>query len=275
MKIVNIENGKKKVYVQLNDIMMMMQFGSPIPHEVMEKHFMNMFIVTDENRFEFSEFTDPHTVEFFEQCEWIPDFREYKDLTEEEIIAKGQEIGQLMNEIAIQWTGMTPEQQEANEDVYNRYQSLDFKMHSTAEILWTKQGHRVMPFPTVPDYDGFKVDNDDCEYMAQQGINPLQVLIFRKDGKVLDEKKEVIPQGLVEAADMILVNNNLEHNEFFGDFERSRKLSDDGKYVVTTFRIITPEEKDKRNGVVKADTPEEKMTLGKRIKNWFKGKRSN
>ena len=274
MKIINVEDGKKKVYVQLNDIMMMMQFGSPIPAEVMEKHFMNMFIVTDENRFEFSEFTDPHTVEFFEQCEWIPDFREFKDLTEEEIMAKGQEIAQLMNEIAMQWNGMTQEEREANEDVYNRYESLEFKMHSTAEILWTKQGHRVMPFPTVPDHEGFKVNNDDCEYIAQQGINPLQVLIFRKDGKVLDEKKEVIPQGLVESADMILVNSNLEHNEFFGDFERSRKLSDDGKYVVTTFRIITPEEKDKRNGVIKSNTPEEKMTLGKRIKNWFKGKRS-
>ena len=275
MKIVNIENGKKKVYVQLNDIMMMMQFGSPIPSEVMEKHFMNMFIVTDENRFEFSEFTDPHTVEFFEQCEWIPDFREYKDLTEEEIIAKGQELGQLMNEVAIKWNGMTPEERENNEEVYNKHESLEFKMHSTAEILWTKQGYRIMPFPTVPDYEGFKVDNGDSPYMAQQGINPLQVLIFRKDGKVLDEKKEVIPQGLVEAADMILVNSNLEHNEFFGDFERSRKLSDDGKYVVTTFRIITPEEKDKRNGVIKSSTLEEKMTLGKRIKNWFKGKRSN
>ena len=274
MKIVNIEDGKKKVYVQLNDIMMMMQFGSPIPSEVMEKHFMNMFIVTDENRFEFSEFTDPHTVEFFEQCEWIPDFREFKDLTEEEIIANGQKIGQLMNEVAMQWNGMTPEEREENEDVYNRHESLEFKMHSTAEILWTKQGHRVMPFPTVPDYEGFKVDNGDSPYMAQQGINPLQVLIFRKDGKVLDEKKEVIPQGLVEAAEMILVNSNLDHNEFFGDFERSRKLSDDGKYVVTTFRIITPEEKDKRNGVIKSNTPEEKMTLGKRIKNWFKGKRS-
>lgn len=274
MKIVNIEDGKKKVYVQLNDIMMMMQFGSTIPSEVMEKHFMNMFIVTDENRFEFSEFTDPHTVEFFEQCEWIPDFREFKDLTEEEIIANGQKIGQLMNEVAMQWNGMTQEEREENEDVYNRHESLEFKMHSTAEILWTKQGHRVMPFPIVPDYEGFKVDNEDSPYMAQQGINPLQVLIFRKDGKVLDEKKEVIPQGLVEAAEMILVNSNLDHNEFFGDFERSRKLSDDGKYVVTTFRIITPEEKDKRNGVIKSNTPEEKMTLGKRIKNWFKGKRS-
>lgn len=90
----------------------------------------------------------------------------------------------------------------------------------------------------------------------------------------LEKTNKVIPQGLVEAAKMILVNSNLDHNEFFGDFERSRKLSDAGKYVVATFRIITPEEKDKRNGVIKSNTPEEKISLGKRIKNWFKGKRS-
>ena len=112
MKIVNIEDGKKKVYVQLNDIMMMMQFGSPIPSEVMEKHFMNMFIVTDENRFEFSEFTDPHTVEFFEQCEWIVDYKQYRGLSEEQIIECGQQIGAQMNEVAMKWNGMTPEQRE-------------------------------------------------------------------------------------------------------------------------------------------------------------------
>jgi len=98
MKIFNVENGVKKVYVQLNDIMMMMHFGSAIPSEVMEKHFMEMFIVDDSNRYEFSEFTDPHTVEFFEQCDWIVDFKEYKDLTEDEIKAKGQEIAEKMYE---------------------------------------------------------------------------------------------------------------------------------------------------------------------------------
>lgn len=275
MKIINIENGVKKAYVQLNDIMMMMQYGGIIPKEVMDKCFMNMFIVTDENRYDFVEFSDPHAVEFFEQCEWMADFREYKDLNEEEIIAKGQDISELMNQIATQWNGMTPEEREANEDVYTRYESLDFKIKSTAEILLTKQGHRVMPFPIVPDYEGFKVDNGDCPYMAQQGINPLQVLIFRKDGQVLDEKKELIPNGLVEAAEEILINSNLDHNEFFGDFERSRKISEDGKYVVTTFRIITPQEKNKRNGIINSNNSDEKMTLCKRIKKWFKGKRSN
>ena len=273
MKIFNVENGVKKVYVQLNDIMMMMQFGSPIPSEVMEKHFMEMFIVDDSNRYEFSEFTDPHTVEFFEQCDWIVDFKEYKDLTEDEIKAKGQEIAEEMNEVATKWNSMSTEQREANQDVYTRYESLEFKMHSTAEILWTKQGHRVMPFPVVPDSDGFKLANDEWEHMAQQGLNPLQVLIFRKDGKPMDRKTERIPEGAVHGGEMILMNTNLEHNEFFGDFESSMTISDDNKYIIKTFRIITPEEKDKMNGIT--NTPQEKITLGKKIKNWFKGKRSN
>jgi hypothetical protein len=37
MKIVNVENGVKKAYVQLNDAMMMIHFGGVIPKEVMDK----------------------------------------------------------------------------------------------------------------------------------------------------------------------------------------------------------------------------------------------
>ena len=164
MKVFNIENGKKKVYVQLNDVMMLMQFDGVIPAEVMEKHFMNMFIVTDENRFEFSEFTEPSTVEFFEKCEWIPDYKQYRGLSEEKIIECGQQIGAQMNEVAVRWNGMTPEQREDNQDVALEHEKLEFKMHSLAEILWTKQGHRNMPFPIVPDCSGFVVDNEDWGY---------------------------------------------------------------------------------------------------------------
>ena len=91
----------------------------------------------------------------------------------------------------------------------------------------------------------FVVDNDDCEYVARQGINPTQVLIYRKDGKAMDKKKEVIPHGLVQAAESILVDANLNNNEFFGDFESTRTLTDDGMYLVTTFKIIPKKEEEK------------------------------
>lgn len=272
MKIINIEDGKKKVYVQLNDVMMLMQLDSLIPAEVMEKIFSKLFIVTDENRFEFAEFVEPGTIEFFESCDWIPDFRKYKNMTEEEIIADGQTIAQEMNSIGIKWNAMNEEEREDNEDLLTRYNRLEFKMKSTAEILWTKQGHRVMPFPIVPDCEGFKVaEHEGCPYVAQQGINPLQVLIYRLDGNTLDKKRESFPQGLIQSTESILISDNLEHNEFFGEnFERIRTISDDGKYLVTTFKIITElekanETKKEQTSTMSLDKPK---GLRKRIKDW-------
>lgn len=279
MKIVNIENGKKKIYVQLNDVMMLMHFEETIPAEVMEKVFSNVFIVTDDNRFEFAEFVESGTVKFFEECDWIPDFRKYKNMTEEEIIADGQTIGQKMNEIGMKWNSMSEEERENNQDMLTSYEKLEFKIKSTAEILWTKQGHRVMPFPVVPDYDGFKLaKHEGCPYIAQQGINPLQVLVFRIDGAKLDEEKEDFPLALIQTTESLLINDNLEHNEFFGeDFNMTRSLSEDGKYLVTTFKINPPQEKeDTMENEIQQDTDSngrtqknEPKSLVKRIKAWI------
>ena len=147
---------------------------------------------------------------------------------------------------------MSEKEREKNESLLIRYKRLDFKVKSTAEILWTKQGHRVMPFPIVPDYEGFKVaEHEGCPYVAQQGLNPLQVLIFRTDGESLDRKRESFPHGLIQATESILINDNLEHNEFFGEhFERTRIVSDDGKYLVTTFKIIPPQIVEEKEEVV-------------------------
>ena len=246
MKVFNIENGKKKVYVQLNDIMMLMHFGSTIPVEVMENHFSVVFIVTDENRFEFSEFTEPSTVEFFEQCDWIVDYKQYRGLTEEQIIGCGQEIAGQMNEIATRWNEMSPDEREKHEELTTEHEKLEFKMHSLADILWTKQGHRVMPFPVVPDSDGFVLENADCTCVARQGINPTQVLVYRKDGKTMDRRKDILPSGVhrfIQSAEAILIDSNLNSNEFFGNIKRKRYLSEAGMYAVTEFIIVPTAEK--------------------------------
>ena len=51
MKIFNTENGVKKVYVQMNDIMMLNQTDMPIPTSIYEKVFTG--IVDDSNRMDF------------------------------------------------------------------------------------------------------------------------------------------------------------------------------------------------------------------------------
>ncbi len=274
MKIINFEDEKKVAYVQLNDIMMLMRTNSLIPAEVMEKCFNEVFIVVDENRFEFKRFEDEGCVEFFEGCDWIPDYRIYREMSEEQIIADGQEIAEEMNQVAKKWNAMTEDEREKHSELADRHEKLEHKMHSTAEILWTKQGHRVMPFPVVPDYKGFTLDNDDSIYMAQQGINPLQVLLFRKDGKKLSNTQDTnIPMGLIQGIDSLLIMHNTEKNEFFGNVERTRELSDDKKYFVTTFKIIPKMEdvKEQNMEVKTNDVMVKRKTIGTRIKDWLNG----
>lgn len=201
-------------------------------------------------------------------------------MTEEEFLADGQAMADEMRELATRWNSMDEDTREKNADVVQRYEQLEHKIHSTAEILWTKQGHRVMPFPIVPDYEGFKfAKHEGCPYIAQQGLNPLQVLIFRIDGETLDEKRESFPQGMIQAVESVLVNDNLEHNAYFGDkFERTRIISDDVKYLVTTFKIVPPEViQEKSNTKEDTNSPNTKTeykpkSLGKRIKNWINRK---
>lgn len=287
MKIFNEENGVKKVYVQLNDIMMMMHLDSLIPSEVFDKVFSDVFIVTDENRFEFKEFVEPGTVEFFEGCDWIPDFKQYKNMSFEEFVNDGQEMADEQNEIADKWNAMNVNQRKNNQKLLTRYERLEHKLKSCGEILHTKRGLRVMPFPVVPDSDGFKVNNDDCIYMAQQGLNPLQVLVFRKDGKAMDRKNEILPVGLIQAAESILINDNLEHNEYFDEIESTRSLSEDNKYFIMTFKIIPKdldvEEKledqmsnvnDNSNVRTSSSNPNKPKSLIKRITDWIM-KKSN
>ena len=248
MKIFNVENGKKKVYVQLNDIIMLLNMDGVKcpPKEVMEKHYSDIFVVTDENRYEFSEFSDEESIKYFEEQDWIIDFKTYKN----------------MNELKIQFNERLQQlDYDKCDELEARISQLEFKMNSLKVLFWNKQGHLPMPFPVVPDNDGFAINNADCEYMAGQGLNPLQVLIYRKDGRCLDKKRDIIPQGLIQSAESILINYNLENNEFFGDVKKSVKLSDDYKYLVTTFEIIPLKEEKQEK--------EEKVSLGKRIKSWI------
>lgn len=264
MKIFNEEKGKKKVYVQLNDIIMLLNMDGVKcpPKEVMDKHYSDIFIVTDENRYEFSEFSEEETIKYFEEQDWIINFKTYKNMNEKEILECAYQINDDMNELKIQFNERLQQlDYDKCDELEARIAQLEFKMNSLKVLFWNKQGHLPMPFPVVPANDGFVMYRDDCEYMACQGLNPLQVLIYRVDGKVLNKKTDVIPQGLIQSAESILINYNLENNEFFGDFKKTVKLSDDQKYLVISFEIIPLKEEKQEK--------EEKVSLGKRIKNWI------
>lgn len=283
MKIFNVENGIKKAYVQLNDIAMLMHSCSSIPVSIMQRFFYNIFIVNDENRWNFEEFTDIKEIEFFSNLDWIVDFRTYKNMNEKELLEQGYMLGDEMDDIAREYNKKIKiENSEFLEELLSKHGELKHKMYSIRDILWFKQGHIKMPFPEVADCNGFVLggDNEEFSYVANQGLNPFQFIISRKDGAFF-KANEVLPLGFLQSAQTLSINENMDHNEFFGEFECSSHLSDDKKSFVTTYKIITPEEKEKREKQAIEDEERilgftskkdnKKVSLSKKFIDKFKG----
>ncbi len=247
MKILNVENGVKKIYIQINDIAMLNHTDIPMPASI------DAVIVDDSNRMNFVEFTQPKEVEFFESLNWVVDYKQIRYLSEEEMKEVEQEIANEMNEIANRLNSMTDEEKRNNQSLIQRHKLLDYKMKYLAEILWFKQGHKQMPFPIVPDSDGFSFAGDDnCEYEIRASLEPNKILLFRKDGKKLSNDDR-IPQGFLQMGMSIAIMEKNEKNTFFGDYEMSNSLTEDNQYFVTEFKVKSYDNSHEEQNKVKVE----------------------
>ena len=136
------------VYVQKNDIAYLNQTDLAIPASIFMKVFgSGIVIIDDSNRYEFVEFDAPEEIEFFKGIDWMIDYNEVKDLSEEETITLGQSIAKEKNSIAQRFNSLTLEERKENMNMVSQCELLDFKMYSLRDVLWFKQGHIKMELP--------------------------------------------------------------------------------------------------------------------------------
>lgn len=148
MKVFHTENGKEAVYVQMQDIMYLLnETDTPIPTTIFTKVFTGVTIVNDSNRFEFVRFDEEHEVKFFRDLEFIIDFDQYKVLSDEQLEDEVQKFGAKANEIAKKWNSMTKEERKQNASLYDDHRNLGYMINFLSEIYAIKHGKRTMPFP--------------------------------------------------------------------------------------------------------------------------------
>ena len=165
-----------KVYVQKNDLAYFLRGteGISIPSSIIDKIFGQVFIVTDENRYEFVEFTSPKEIKFFEKCDWIVDYNLFDSMTEEEIVEYGCQINTERNKVANSFNELSEGEKEKQYiQVSTKIELLEFKMWAVRDILWHKQGRLKFSLP--------KGTNIDC--------------LTSNDNKI--EKKENIVQNVL------------------------------------------------------------------------------
>ena len=133
MKIVT----EKEIYVQKNDIAYLNQTDLPILASIFTKMLNNgIMIVDNSNRFDFVKFDKPEEIAFFKKFDWIVDYNEVKNLTEDEILSLAQSIHQEREAIAHKYNSMKPEEKENHPEMVRDCELLEFKIYSLRDFLW-------------------------------------------------------------------------------------------------------------------------------------------
>lgn len=269
MKIFNKENDREKVYVQLYDIMELIQLSNSIPASIIDKTVgKKMLIVNNDNGNDFIEFDDPIEIEFFKSVEWIIDFKKFRDLTPEELKLLIEESVKDANEITEEYNNYSDDEKLKDLDLHNRYNVIRLKNEDLKKLYFMKEGKYQPSFPLVPDSDGFSLGNDDPSnpYKISVSLDPTKYLFYRTDGKQL-KSDENIPENFIQTG-LCLAFMNRNDIPSSGNCEISYDFSPDNKYLIINTRIS---EQKKSNQVLN----EEKKGFKKLLNKLFKGKKKS
>ena len=138
------------VYVQKNDMAYLEASDLPIPASVFIKVFGNgITIINDSNRYDFVQFKEKAEIDFFKGLDWMVDYNELKNLSEEEIIKLAEGTNEERDKIAATYNSMPVEERQKHSDMVTKCYLLEFKFYSLKDILWMKQGHISINIPKM------------------------------------------------------------------------------------------------------------------------------
>ena len=99
-----------------------------------------------------------------------------------------------------------------------------------------------IPFPLVPDSDGFSLGNDnpDSPYKLSVSLDPNKYLFYRIDGQKL-KTDENVPENFIQTG-LCLAWMNRKDIPSAGECEVSYEFSPDNKYLVINTRVMEKKE---------------------------------
>ena len=258
MKIFNTENGKEKVYIQMQDIMELMHSNmcDSFPAFIIDKLYPEgrPLFISDHNRWDFMEFSEPCEIEYFKKQEWILDYKVARAMNCDEINSAGYEVALEHDEIASRLKDLSGEELQKHREEIIRYEVCENLYHMYGECFRVNRGHKQMPFPVVADSDGYDCGSND-EFQAVSTLAPDKIIIQRKDGQPLNKGKisrkyikEVIANGAVAMGEARATYCTVGGANY--------SISEDGMGIIITYKvspILSKEEIDfkKNNTFIK------------------------
>lgn len=175
------------LYIQKNDVVSLFSLNFKLTKKMPILLFKKatgentVTVIDGSNCFDFYTIDDKNTIEFLLNFDYIINYAEVKDLTEEEIRQLGNPIIDEMNSIVTKLNNNSTLSYEKAE-LLNNYAMLKMKLYDLRNFLWFKQGHIKINLPKDVEYpkDVVKqeivivpIHYDRIEFSEKKGIKKL------------------------------------------------------------------------------------------------------
>lgn len=237
MKIFNIENNIKKLYIQKEDIINLMDINGFVLPSIYNKYkYSNIY---NENPKEFIEITDLKEIDYLNKLDWIIDYREYVLMNENELIELGKHYETKINDIATTYNEMSLKERQQSYFLKREHDTLTYKFYQIIYMTRIKKGIDKLHTPLVIDYRGTIYSDESSDYVLESTINSNKFIIVRKDRKPM-EKNEVPNDFYQEVVSKLALTRGTDEEFLNNEFTISEYYDNKNKCLVLKFEIEPP-----------------------------------
>ena len=127
------------IYVQKSDLDALGTYPIPMPLSIYLKYFKDGINLCEGNSvYSFVKFEDKNEIDFFKKLDWMVDYKEFSQLSDEELMELGKKLSRQSRELASLYESMSDDEKLNNRTLFIKHELLEYKIHSIAEIIWIK-----------------------------------------------------------------------------------------------------------------------------------------
>lgn len=185
MRIFNKEQNQIVAYIQQKNLKAIIKFEDRVPKSLLKlAKSMNLSDMDETHDEEFIRLTDKKEIKFLANMYWIPEYKDLRGLTDEQLTAKVEERAAKISEMHSLYMGMGPYEQRNNYHFPVEYSKINQTIKDINAYLWTRQGKYDTPVSIPLEIDGFNtIIESDGNLRIGLNLEGDKILVQRKDGK--------------------------------------------------------------------------------------------
>lgn len=214
MKILNVENNKLHVYVQRKNLKSLIRYNDRLPKKFYK--FAKEIGLYDNDEIHDEEFiktSDKKFIKLVIEADWIPDFRDLRDLSDEELQNAVDELTIKIQDINSLYSTM-PYQEQRISYIPEQYAKANQKLKDINAYLCTRYG-TYEPKVEIP----FAIDSRSTIISSNgslqfgRSLDHKKILVAKKDGTTFEDGYHINPIEINMGLMVFMTEENLTPTE--------------------------------------------------------------